>query len=86
MEDIDIFVSLRVPKHPRCLSDENRLLEGLNGVIAIHDDITMCGKDDDVHDQNLIALMERAQQVGLTFNSKKCTIRQPKISFFSSLW
>ena len=58
-----------------------QLLEGLNSVIAIHDDITMFCKDD-VHDQNLIAPMKRAQQVGLAFNSKKCTIRQPQISFF----
>ena len=58
----------------------NQLLEGLNGVIVIHDDITMFGKDD-VHDQNLTALMERAQKVGLTFNTKKCTINQPQLSF-----
>ena len=60
----------------------NQLLEGLNGGIAILDDITMFAKDDDAHDQNLIALMERAQQVGITFNSKNCTIRQPQISLF----
>ena len=46
----------------------------LKGVIAIHDDITIFGENDDDHDRNLIALMERAKQTGLTFNSKKCFI------------
>ena len=32
------------------------------------------------------ALMERTQQVGLTFNNKKGMIRQPKISFFGVLY
>ena len=60
----------------------NQLLEGLNTAIAIHDDITMFGKDDDAHDQNLIALRKRAQEVRLTLNSMNGTIRHPKISFF----
>ena len=47
----------------------DQILEGLNGVITIHDDITIFGEDDDDHDANLIALMERAKQTGLTFNS-----------------
>ena len=49
----------------------DQIPEGLEGVMALHDDITLYGKDDADHDKNLIALMERAQQKGLTFNSKK---------------
>ena len=64
----------------------DQFLKGLNGVIAIHDDITVFGKDGDAHDQNLIALMERAQQVGLTFNNRKCMIRKPWISFIGVLY
>ena len=52
----------------------DQMLEGLNGFMAIHDDITIFGEDDDDHDANLIALMERTKQIGLTFNSKKCFI------------
>ena len=52
----------------------DQILEELNGVMAIHDDITKFGEDDDDHDANLIALMEIAKQTGLTFNSKKCFI------------
>ena len=50
----------------------DQILEGLPGVIAIHDDITIFGKSDDDHDANLIGLMERAKETGLTLNSKKC--------------
>ena len=59
----------------------DQLLKGLHGFTAIHDDITVFGKDNDAHNQNLIAPMESAQ-VGLTFNSKKCLIRQLKILLF----
>ena len=64
----------------------DQLLGGLNRVIVIYDDITMFGKDDDAHDQNLIALMEREQLVGLTFKRRKCTIIHPHISFFGVLY
>ena len=60
----------------------DQILEGLKGVIAIHDDITIFGENDHDHDRNLIALMERGKQAGLTFNSKKCFIRQESVSFF----
>ena len=59
----------------------DQILEGLKGVIAIHDDITNFGEDDDDHGRNLITLMERAKQTGLTFNSKKCFIQQESVSF-----
>ena len=60
----------------------DQILEGLDGVIAIHDDITVYSEDDDDHDKNMIGLMERAKQRGLTFNSKKCTIHQKSVEFF----
>ena len=78
---------LRVPMGAKFSQDAyqmkmDQILEGLNGVIAIHDDITIFGENDDDHDANLITLMERAKQTGLTFNSKKCFIRQESVSFF----
>ena len=36
----------------------DQILEGLEGVIAIHDDITVFGKDDDDHDKNMLALLQ----------------------------
>ena len=60
----------------------DQILEGLGGVIAIHDDITVYGKDEEDHNKNMIGLMERATHTGLTFNSKKCAIKQKSVSFF----
>ena len=56
--------------------------KGLDGIIAIYEDITIYGKDDDDHDANLIALMECAKQTGLIFYSQKCFIGQEEVSFF----
>ena len=30
--------------------------------------------------------MDRAKETGLVFNSDKCTIRQPEISFFGNIY
>ena len=60
----------------------------------------MHGKDEEEHDRNLKALMDRAKEVswcftpsqpgaketGLVFNSDTCTIRQPEISFFGNIY
>ena len=78
---------LRMPMGAKSSQDAfqmemDRILEGLHGVIAIHDDITIYGTDDEDHDRNIIAFMERAAQKGLTLNSKKCCIKQPCVSFF----
>ena len=58
---------LRVPMGAKFSQDTyqmkmDQILEGLNGIIAIHDDITIFGEDDDDHDTNLMALMERANK------------------------
>ena len=70
---------LRIPMGAKFSQDAyqmkmDQILEELEGVVAIHDDITIFSEDDDDHDRNFIALMERAKQTGLTFNSKKCFI------------
>ena len=78
---------LKMPMGARCSQDAfqmkmDEILEGLQGVIAIHDDITIYGKDEEEHDKNMIAFMDRAAQKGLTLNSKKCHIKQKSVSFF----
>ena len=57
---------LRVPMGAKFSQDAyqmkmNQILEGLKGVIAIHDDITIFCENDHDHDRNLIALMERGK-------------------------
>ena len=58
--------------------------EGLKGVANIADNIGIAGTDKKDHDVNLIAFMDRAQASGLSFNSTKCVISQPEISFFGN--
>ena len=64
----------------------DEILEDLPGVVGITDDVCVHGKDEEEHDRNLKALMDRAKEIGLVFNSDKCTIRQPEISFFGNIY
>ena len=64
----------------------DKLLEDLPGVVGITDDVCVYGKDEEEHDRNLKALMDRAKETGLVFNSDKCTIKQPEISFFGNIY
>ena len=62
------------------------ILEGLPGVISIADDITVYGKDEREHDQNLHQLMQRARETGLVFNPTKCKIKQDSVKFFGNIY
>lgn len=64
----------------------DRLLEGLPGVVSIADDITVYGKDEQDHDNNLHLLMQRARDRGLVFNSSKCQIKAKEIPFFGNIY
>ena len=82
---------LRVPMGAKFSQDAyqikmDQILEGLQGVITIHDDITIFGKGDEDHDANLIALMEHTKETRLTLNSKKCSIGQDSVSFFGVIF
>ena len=62
----------------------DQITNRLPGIIAIHDDICVYGKDITEHDKNLLKLMQTAQDHGLVFNSNKCSIHQPQISFYGA--
>ena len=64
----------------------DQITDRLPGIIAIHDDICVYGKDTTEHDNNLLKLMQTAQDHGLVFNSNKCSIRQPQISFYGAIF
>ena len=49
----------------------DEILEDLPGVAGITDDVCVHGKDEEEHDRNLKALMDRAKETGLVFNSDK---------------
>ena len=46
----------------------DEILEDLPGVVGITDDVCVHGKDEEEHDRNLKALMDRAKETGLVFN------------------
>ena len=52
----------------------DQIMNRLPGIIAIHDDICVYGKDTAEHDRNLLQLIKTAGQQGLVFNSSKCVI------------
>ena len=56
----------------------------LPGVIAMHNDICVFGKDTAEHDYNL--LQKTAQVHGLVFNSSKCVIHKSQISFYGAIF
>ena len=64
----------------------DEILENLEGVVGIADDVCVTGKTEEEHDKNLIRLMERAQEKGLVFNSKKCMIKRDSIAFFGNTY
>ena len=64
----------------------DQITDRLPGIIAIHDDICVYGKDTTEHDNNLLKLMQTAQDHGLVFNSNRCSICQPQISFYGAIF
>ena len=56
------------------------------GVLAIHDDVFIYGKDDKDHDANIINLFNMALKEGLIFNSAKCAIKQDSVTFFGGMF
>ena len=57
-----------------------------SGVLAIHDDVFICRKDNRDHNTNIINLFNVAQKEGLIFNSKKCAIKQESVTFFGGVF
>lgn len=83
---------LRLPYGVSCAPEEfqlrmNEALEGLEGIYCIADDILVVGQGDtreeaDInHDQNVIALMQRAEHRNLKLNPRKTQYKLQKIAF-----
>jgi hypothetical protein len=56
-------------------------LSGLKGALNISDDILIYGTDDDDHDTNLEAALERLRERGLTLNKGKCIFKKKSLIF-----
>ena len=64
----------------------DQITNRLPDIIVIHDDISVFGKTQQEHDQHLLQLMITASKNGLVFNSSKCHISQPQITFYSAIF
>ena len=64
----------------------NDIVAQCPGVLTIHDDIFIYGKDDKDHDVILINLFNVAQKEGLVFNSAKCAIKQDSVTFVGGVF
>ena len=61
-------------------------MAGLKGVANIVNDFVVHGKDSEEHDRNLIKVLERLKERGLTVNAEKCTqFRMTKVVFMGVL-
>jgi len=59
----------------------SELFEDVEGVKAIVDDLLIWGKDDNERDVRLMQVLNRAREVNLKFNAKKCRIRQEEVPY-----
>ena len=64
----------------------DQITDRLPGIIAIHNDICVYGKDIIEHDHNLLQLTKTVQDQGLVFTSSKCAIWQSQIFFYSTVF
>ena len=61
-----------------CMYD---LFADLEGVKVMVDDLLIWGKDDAEHDVRLKQVLDRAREVNLKFNAKKCQIKQEEVPY-----
>ena len=64
----------------------DQITNRLPGIIAIHDDICVYGKDTAEQNRNLLQLMQTATQQGLVLYSSKYAIHQSQISFYGAVF
>ena len=58
------------------------ILGDLPGQISISDDLCIFGKDEEEHYKNVVAVLKRLEEHGLTVNKGKCSIGQTEMDFF----
>ena len=62
----------------------DQLTDYLPDIIAIHADICIYGQTPEEHNRHHIQPMQAAMRNDIMFNSSKCRIRQPQLSFFGA--
>lgn len=59
--------------------------EGVNGVVAIVDDVLVYGRTLDEHNRNLRNVLTRARMKGIRFNPDKCVIGVQEVPYFGHI-
>ena len=62
------------------------IFESCPGTLGIADDVVVFGRSEVEHDANLHNLMRVSREHGVVFNSTKCAIKTPQISFFGTIY
>ena len=58
------------------------ILDGLPGQFSISDDLCVFGSDKKEHRENVMAVLNRLSDAGVTVNKEKCSIGAPSMNFF----
>ena len=61
------------------------ILSGLKGVVCLIDDVLIHGTTQEEHDENLLAVLNRIQEAGLTLNKDKCIFSTKSIKFLGQV-
>ena len=61
------------------------MIKGLPGVINIADDLLIFGSTIEEHDKNLLAVLERCKEIGLTLNPRKFKFKCKMVPFFGNV-
>ncbi|XP_060085903.1 uncharacterized protein K02A2.6-like [Ylistrum balloti] len=80
------FRWLRLPFGLKCSPEifqriMDEMLEGIEGAIAVMDDILVAGTDIQHHDRILREVVERASSYNLKLNFDKCRVRKTRVSY-----
>ena len=59
---------------------------GMEGVTGIADDMIITGRNNEEHDSNLLAFLEKCKQNNLTLNLEKIQFKQSQVSFYGHCW
>ncbi|VDL77978.1 unnamed protein product [Nippostrongylus brasiliensis] len=59
----------------------NKMVSGLRGVATYLDDILVCGRTEQEHKENLIALFRRIEEYGFKLRLEKCIFSKPEIRY-----
>ena len=89
--DIGRFQWMRLPMGSIVAQDVfqrklDAIFLSIPGVTGIADDMIICGRNDQEHDEHLVNFLEVYWKNTLTLNPDKMQFRLPQVSFFGHQW